>query len=547
MNNVSIPQLSYNLSYSYTGGQPHAPSSIGNENLTYDQNGNLLTSINTNTNVRKYHSWDEENRMKLVTDQQNMGYYLYDGGGERTLKLTGQYMALDVNGMETINGYIMNHQTLYVNPYMVVKNTEYTKHYYIENQRIVSRLGGGFLMDTVPLFSQVYGFNTLNTGNYSEKKMDDQEMVTNDLNACGQPGLVQSTAGLYAFLSAQPNLNQAENDIYYYHSDHLGSTSYITNIYGMPSQHVDYVPFGETLLEEHLQTWQTPYKFNCKELDAESGLYYYGARYYDPQKSFFYGVDPHSDNYPSHSPFCYAFNNPLIFTDPTGMDGNLTDGVTIIFRGDLDNPAFRENVDKFKANIASVWGNQLGFDLSKVSYKEVSSDYKGDLRAGENMVTFGSGNKVSNVTGDKLNNVFINTSEGGNTAAHEFGHVLGLADRYDDGARVSSGNNSNVSRQVTVHPSSMYPYESDYDPYKNLMSNGEPYLTDNQRQTALTGRKEVSQSRFYIFPNGRNFYGDQRYAADRKSDGSFSNIGSGVKNWLGNGKTGSTIRSNITW
>jgi RHS repeat-associated protein len=256
-----------------------------------------------------------------------MGYYLYDGGGERTLKLTGQYMALDVNGMETINGYIMNHQTLYVNPYMVVKNTEYTKHYYIENQRIVSRLGGGFLMDTVPLFSQVYGFNTLNTGNYSEKKMDDQEMVTNDLNACGQPGLVQSTAGLYAFLSAQPNLNQAENDIYYYHSDHLGSTSYVTNYNGMPSQHVDYVPFGETLLEEHLQTWQTPYKFNCKELDAESGLYYYGARYYDPRTSVFLGVDPLSDQSPNISPFAYCKNNPIVLIDPDGRSAEWVEGV----------------------------------------------------------------------------------------------------------------------------------------------------------------------------------------------------------------------------
>ncbi len=39
---------------------------------------------------------------------------------------------------------------------------------------------------------------------------------------------------------------------YYYHPDHLGSSSYITNSAGMVSQHMEYMPFGETLVDEHL-------------------------------------------------------------------------------------------------------------------------------------------------------------------------------------------------------------------------------------------------------------------------------------------------------
>jgi len=73
-------------------------------------------------------------------------------------------------------------------------------------------------------------------------------------------------------------------------------------------------------LEEVTATWKSPYKFNAKELDEESGLYYYGARYYDPQKSFFYGVDPMSDKYPNQSNYIYCSNNPIRLIDPNGMD-----------------------------------------------------------------------------------------------------------------------------------------------------------------------------------------------------------------------------------
>nr|WP_242053106.1 RHS repeat-associated core domain-containing protein [Dysgonomonas sp. GY617] len=73
---------------------------------------------------------------------------------------------------------------------------------------------------------------------------------------------------------------------------HLGSSSLITNLDGEIAQHIEYVPFGEVFIEERNNTWNTPYLFNAKELDEETGLYYYGARYYDPRVSIFYGVDP---------------------------------------------------------------------------------------------------------------------------------------------------------------------------------------------------------------------------------------------------------------
>ena len=79
------------------------------------------------------------------------------------------------------------------------------------------------------------------------------------------------------------NGNFKPNDDYekmqfYYHPDHLGSSSYITNLDGEVAQHIEYVPFGEVFIEERNNTWNTPYLFNAKEFDEETGMYYYGAR-----------------------------------------------------------------------------------------------------------------------------------------------------------------------------------------------------------------------------------------------------------------------------
>ena len=81
---------------------------------------------------------------------------------------------------------------------------------------------------------------------------------------------------------------------YFYHSDHLGSTSYVTDANGEVSQHVGYVPFGEVFIEELSSSAKlnTPFLFNSKELDEETGLYYYGARYYDPKTSLWLSTDP---------------------------------------------------------------------------------------------------------------------------------------------------------------------------------------------------------------------------------------------------------------
>jgi RHS repeat-associated protein len=76
-------------------------------------------------------------------------------------------------------------------------------------------------------------------------------------------------------------------------------------------------------VDEHSNTDRTPYLFNGKELDEETGLYYYGLRYYDARTSIWLGVDPLAEKFSNWSPYVYTYNNPLNYIDPTGM-GQMT-------------------------------------------------------------------------------------------------------------------------------------------------------------------------------------------------------------------------------
>ena len=100
----------------------------------------------------------------------------------------------------------------------------------------------------------------------------------------------------------------------------MGSSSIITNLAGAVEQHLEYIPYGEVFIDQRLGTtkWNTPYKFNAKELDEETGLYYYGARYLDPRSSLWISVDPLAEKYAGMSPYAYCLNNPVKYVDPDG-------------------------------------------------------------------------------------------------------------------------------------------------------------------------------------------------------------------------------------
>jgi RHS repeat-associated protein len=121
-----------------------------------------------------------------------------------------------------------------------------------------------------------------------------------------------------------------EKDVYYFHADHLGSSNYVTDTDGELFQHTEFFPFGETWVDESSNQQRTPYLYGGKELDEDTGLYYFGARYYDPRTSVWQSPDVLLERYvnglsqggfynpPNLNLYAYSYQNPVKYSDPNG-------------------------------------------------------------------------------------------------------------------------------------------------------------------------------------------------------------------------------------
>jgi len=309
---VTKPENTYQNEYEYVGGkhrlQKVTDGLTGNEEtFEYDENGNP-TSHFSNFYDQKYMFWDEEDRLRAYMSEEDFifQYYAYDNSGERTIKYNmGAGARLYQNGVpiNPTNMYVTGYK-VYPNPYVVVSSdNKYTKHYFAGDKRIASRLA-----DNPGLFNR-QSTSAKEAG--GTEQVDPEVDFKNYLNKAGVE--IDKIETEFAKSGAQ-------NGLYYLHGDHLGTATYVTDDTGLPTQFFLNLPFGETFAEQQiLGKYENPYKFNAKELDSESGLYYYGARYYNPRLSIWYGVDPLAEKTPHVSPYAYAMQNPIRYIDPTGM------------------------------------------------------------------------------------------------------------------------------------------------------------------------------------------------------------------------------------
>jgi RHS repeat-associated protein len=223
--------------------------------------------------------WDDDKngtRRTIIWDEENRIQAIYDNGHKTS------YLYDDTGNR--ILKYGPHGQTAYVNPFFTIRNREIgTKHIWIGTTRVVSKL-----------------------------------MKNPDAT---DPAPVERVE-------------------YYFHPDQIGSSNYITEADGQIFQHLEYFPFGETWVEEKSNTQNTPYLYAAKELDEETDLYYYGARYYDPRTSVWQSADPALYKYLPQRPggqaetlpaqggvympgnlnlYDYVRENPVQYTDPSGQ------------------------------------------------------------------------------------------------------------------------------------------------------------------------------------------------------------------------------------
>jgi RHS repeat-associated protein len=116
----------------------------------------------------------------------------------------------------------------------------------------------------------------------------------------------------------------------YYHGNHLGSASVITDQNGDQKETIEYYPFGSYRARSTSQPFpKVNYTFTDQEDDDETDLYNYDARFYDPQIGRFISADsivPEPGDLQAFNRYSYCVNNPLIYTDPSGHDPSWTWG-----------------------------------------------------------------------------------------------------------------------------------------------------------------------------------------------------------------------------
>ena len=263
----------------------------------------------------------------------------------------------------------------------------YTKHIYIGAERIASQVGGkpypspntesvsvagrsngidirvdysGKLDQHLAQIDSVYDafdlpYNGTNHDSYYDNYFFDR------------PGYWDNTEGM-TLNGGEPETPRGIQDrdlLYYYHRDHLGSSTAVSNDDGKLSQQIEYLPYGEVFLEKQMASgdYHSPFRFNGKELDEETGLYYYGARYMNPRLSIWYGTDPMQEKYPDISSYSYCAGNPINFVD---------------FRGDslIVAPEYQ---DLFNKALTDVFGGIIskGFVYDNNGVVSFNGDIKG--------------------------------------------------------------------------------------------------------------------------------------------------------------------------
>jgi len=292
-------------------------------NYIFDKNGNITTlTDNKRSNIRTY-TYDELNRLTQATNVPAVGSgyttfnYQYDSIGNMTYKSDLGVMTYGLNAgphaVTSAGGYTYQYDA---NGNMVVGKNK-TLEYDVEN-----RLSKVVEPSSTSTFSydgdggrvgvRVEGSGTIKETTYIGSLYE--------IEQSGSDKKIKKHifAGSTRVCTLTKDETQGTETAAYYHGDHLGSSNVITDANGQLVQYCEYTPYGTLARNEGTNI--TNYKFTGKELDS-TGLYYYGARYYDPEIGRFITADtivPGPFNPQTLNRYSYCDNNPINYVDPTG-------------------------------------------------------------------------------------------------------------------------------------------------------------------------------------------------------------------------------------
>jgi RHS repeat-associated protein len=174
------------------------------------------------------------------------------------------------------------------------------------------------------------------------------------------------------FLRVETEIGQSEI-VRFQYDNHLGSACLELDESGLIISFEEYHPFGTTSYRagrSATEVSQKRYKYCGKERDEETGLYYYGMRYYAGWICRFVSVDPLQFKYPYYTPYQYAGNKPITFIDLDGLEGVKPHGY--------------EELKMIQNTLTPEQAQYVQFDKDGYIDKELISSFTGEV--GENFL-----------------------------------------------------------------------------------------------------------------------------------------------------------------
>jgi RHS repeat-associated protein len=224
----------------------------------------------------------------------------------------------------------------------------------------------------------------------------------------------------------------------------------MTDRSGSPYQYLHYTAWGESFAQAEASqgSFSSSYRFNAKELDAETGNYYYGARYYHPKWSVWLGVDPLASKYPHLTPYNFVEGNPVRFIDPTGMGSeDVENGPQLLSTSTTVITHSFEYTNKAKSEGNDVFTQTTTSSTTNVIYTENGTQTQ-TVKTEETVRTIvGPDGEVSTTTRDVRGSITINNLDGSIESSRPFSNPQEISTPEESGALYNALINSESSNK----------------------------------------------------------------------------------------------------